>query len=119
MIHPVTSDNPRTVQLQEDLRAFSGDTNLSVSQTHALGYDSVKLIALAIEKAGTVDNPDALNTAFQEIKGYQPTFGQAAFTLSFGADKHIAADSSCGLAFAVFGKENTLTGSWADYQPTC
>ncbi|WP_231728577.1 ABC transporter substrate-binding protein [Arthrobacter sp. EPSL27] len=119
VIHPVTSDNPRTVQLQEDLRAFSGDTNLSVSQTHALGYDSVKLIALAIEKAGTVDNPDALNTAFQEIKGYQPTFGQAAFTLSFGADKHIAADSSCGLAFAVFGKENTLTGSWADYQPTC
>jgi hypothetical protein len=118
VVHPVTTTNPRTAQLQETFRLVEGE-DFAIAQTHVLGYDSVMLIVEAITRAGTADDPDAINRAFQQITGYAPHLGQADFTLSFRGDKHVGADSACGLVLAQFGPENTLTGEWATYQEAC
>jgi branched-chain amino acid transport system substrate-binding protein len=47
------------------------------------------------------------------------TFGQASFTLSFSAGKHLGADGPCGLSLIEFGSDNKPKGPWATFQPPC
>jgi branched-chain amino acid transport system substrate-binding protein len=118
VIRPITDENPREVALHDKLKAVAGD-DADIAQMHALGYDSVLLIAEAIKKAGTADDPVKVNEAFQTIQGFKSTLGQDSFTLSFGKDKHVGADGACGLVLADFGADNKIAGLWDGYQATC
>ncbi|MGY1814049.1 ABC transporter substrate-binding protein [Blastococcus sp. SYSU D00820] len=111
-------DNERTAELQETLREAYGDDEFQVSAYDANGWDTVMLIKQAIEAAGT-DEPLAVRDALNQITGYEASFGQPGFTLSFAPDKHLGADGLCGLVLTVFGEDNRPAGAWETYQPPC
>lgn len=114
----INTENPRTKQLIEFLKKKNGD-DYEVTAYDAQGWDAVQLVKLAIEKAGGPDDPKKLNEAIQSISGFQPTFGQPSFTLSFSETKHLGADGPCGLTLVEFGADNRPKGPWATYQPPC
>jgi branched-chain amino acid transport system substrate-binding protein len=114
----INTENPRTKALIDFLKQKNGD-DYEVTAYDAQGWDSVQLLKLAIEKAGGPDDPRKLNEAIQSITGYQATFGQPSFTLSFSATKHLGADGPCGLSLIEFGADNRPKGPWATYQPPC
>lgn len=114
----INQENPRTKALTDLLKKKNGD-DYEITAYDAQAWDSVQLLKLAIEKAGGPDDPAKLNQAIQGISGYQAAFGQASFTLSFSATKHLGADGLCGLSLIEFGADNKPKGPWADYQPPC
>jgi branched-chain amino acid transport system substrate-binding protein len=114
----INSQNPRTQALVKLLQDKNGK-DYEITAYDAQAWDSVQLLKQAIEKAGGVEDPKKLNAALQSIKGYQATFGQANFTLSFSAEKHLGADGPCGLSLIEFGTDNRPKGPWATYQPPC
>ncbi|MFI6309345.1 ABC transporter substrate-binding protein [Nocardia fusca] len=114
----LSDDNPRTTELQNWLRTVKGP-NYSLTAYDAQAYDSVMLLARAIELAGTHTDRQRLNQALQQVRGIPASFGQAPLTLSFAPDDHIAPDSACGLVLIEFGADNTPAGPWAEYQPEC
>lgn len=114
----INQENPRTKALTDLLKEKNGD-DYEITAYDAQAWDSVQLLKLAIEKAGGPDDPAKLNQAIQSISGYQATFGQASFTLSFSATKHLGADGLCGLSLIEFGADNKPKGPWAAYQPPC
>lgn len=109
--------NPRTEALIEKLKAKYGE-DYRITAYDAQAYDSVYLLKAAIEAAGSSDRA-AIAEAFKNISGYEATFGQDGFTLSFGEDKHIGADSLCGLVLSTFDENNEPIGAWPDYQVDC
>ncbi len=113
----LSSDNPQTAKLQEFLNSARGG-DYSVTAYDAQGYDTVQLIKMAIEKAGSTDKAK-VSEAMNSITGYLASFGQPGFELSYNADKHLGADGLCGLVLTQFGPDNTPTGPWADYQAPC
>lgn len=114
----LSADNRRTAELQNWLRTVKGP-GYSLTAYDAQAYDSVMLLARAIELAGTHTDPHLLNRAMQEIRDVPASFGQSPLTLSFSPDKHIAPDSACGLVLIEFGSDNTPAGPWSEYQPQC
>ena len=114
----INSDNPRTKALTDLLHEKNGKS-YEITAYDAQAWDSVQLLKAAIEKAGGVDDPKKLNEAMQSTNGYSATFGQATFTLSFAADKHLGADGLCGLSLIEFGSDNRPKGPWSTYQPPC
>ncbi|WP_432993589.1 ABC transporter substrate-binding protein [Dactylosporangium sp. CA-233914] len=114
----INTENPRTKDLVKLLQEKNGK-DYDITAYDAQAWDSVHVLKQAIEKAGGVDDPKKLNEAIQGIKGYPATFGQANFTLSFGADKHLGADGPCGLSLIEFGSDNKPKGPWATFQPPC
>ncbi|MFC5004901.1 ABC transporter substrate-binding protein [Dactylosporangium cerinum] len=114
----INTANPRTQELVKLLQTKYGK-DYDITAYDAQAWDSVHVLKQAIEKAGGVDDSKKLNEAIQSIKGYPATFGQANFTLSFGADKHLGADGPCGLSLIEFGADNKPKGPWATFQPPC
>ena len=114
----LSSDNPRTADLEQWLRTIKG-ADYSLTAYDAQAYDSVMLIKRAIELAGTHTDPQRLNEAMQQVQDVPASFGQEQLTLSFTPDKHIAPDSACGLVLVEFGPDNTPAGPWSGYQPEC
>jgi branched-chain amino acid transport system substrate-binding protein len=112
-------DNPRTVTLEKLLKSDLGGDFDALTAYHQQGYDAVSLVAKAIEADGSVKDPSTLKAAMEGISGYQPTFGQPDFTLSFTANKHSATDGLCGLVVGQFDKDNKPGAPWPDYQPKC
>jgi branched-chain amino acid transport system substrate-binding protein len=110
--------NPRTQSLQDMLRKRRGDDKYSITAYDGQAYDSIQLIKKAIETANATDGA-AVTKALNQISGYQASFGQADFTLSFAQDKHLGADGLCGLVLTAFGDENRPTGAWDKYQAPC
>lgn len=113
----IDTNNPRTAALIEKLHDAHGDDYM-ITAYDAQAYDSVYLLKAAIEKAGGTDRAE-LAEAFKTISGYEATFGQDGFTLSFGEDKHIGADSLCGLVLSTFDENNEPIGAWPGYQVSC
>ncbi|MFC0865853.1 ABC transporter substrate-binding protein [Sphaerimonospora cavernae] len=114
----INHENPRTKALTELLKKANGP-DYEVTAYDAEGWDAVQLLKLAIEKAGGPDDPKKLNEAIQSISGYESSFGQGNFTLSFSATKHLGADGPCGLSLIEFGADNKPKGPWASFQPPC
>jgi branched-chain amino acid transport system substrate-binding protein len=113
----INSQNPRTQQLTSFLKQKNGN-DYQITAYDAQGWDTVQIMKQAIEKAGG-DDPTKLNQAIQSITRYPASFGQASFTLSFSADKHLGADGLCGLSLIQFGADNKPSGPWPTYQPPC
>ncbi|GAA0733564.1 ABC transporter substrate-binding protein [Dactylosporangium roseum] len=114
----INTDNPRTKELIKVLQAKYGK-DYDITAYDAQAWDAVHLLKQAIEKAGGPDDPKKLNAAIQSVQGYPAAFGQANFTLSFSAEKHLGADGPCGLSLVEFGSDNKPKGPWATYQPPC
>lgn len=110
--------NPLTEELQEFLEPRRDD-DWEMTAYDAQAYDSVQLLRQAIEEAGTVDDPAAVNQALQAIEGYEAHFGQEGFTISYGPDKHIGSDGLCGLSLVQFDGDNRPSEPWDEYQPPC
>ena len=66
--------NPRTQELQEFLEPLHDD-DWAMTAYDTQAYDTVQLIKMAIENAGSTD-PAAVSTAMNAITEYQPHFGQ-------------------------------------------
>ena len=113
----LAADNPQTVKLQDFLNGTRGP-DYSLTAYDAQGYDTVQLIKMAIEKAGSTDKV-AVSDGMNSITKYLASFGQTGFTLSYSADKHLGADGLCGLVLTAFGPDNTPTGPWPGYQAPC
>jgi branched-chain amino acid transport system substrate-binding protein len=114
----INNQNPRTQELSKLLKAKNG-ADYEVTAYDANAWDTMQIVKLAIEKAGGPDDPKKLNEAIQSITGYKAAFGQASFTLSYSATKHLGADGLCGLSLIEFGSDNKPKGPWATYQPPC
>jgi branched-chain amino acid transport system substrate-binding protein len=114
----INQQNPRTKALAELLKKTNGN-DYEITAYDAQAWDSVQVLKQAIEKAGGPDDPKKVNEAIQGITGYKAAFGQASFTLSFSAAKHLGADGLCGLSLIEFGADNKPKGPWATYQPPC
>lgn len=114
----ISEDNPRTAKLQKLLTSMRGEP-YRVTAYDAQAYDSVQLIKMAIEKAGTAEDKAKIHKAMNSIKDYEASFGQKGFTLSYGPDKHLGADGLCGLVLTEFGPDGEPKGPWPDYQPAC
>lgn len=110
--------NPRTQELEEMLEERGGEHS-ELTAYGAQGYDSLMLVAEAIEIAGGADDGVELNSAFQQVTNYQPHYGQDNFTISYGEDKHEGSDGDCGLVLAQFDAENRPGDPWDAYQPSC
>lgn len=110
--------NPKTVELEKKLKKINGD-DYRLTAYDAQAYDSVYLLKAAIEAAGGADDPKAVRDALDEITGFEASFGQAGFTLSFTPDKHMGADGLCGLVLSGFDEKNEPTGAWQDFQVPC
>lgn len=111
-------DNPKTQELEKKLKEANGD-DYRLTAYDAQAYDSVYLLKAAIEAAGGADDPVAVRDALNEISGFEASFGQPGFTLSFTADKHMGADGLCGLVLSGFDENNEPSGAWEDYQVPC
>jgi branched-chain amino acid transport system substrate-binding protein len=114
----INSQNPRTQELTKFLKDKNG-ADYEITAYDAQAWDTVHIVKLAIEKAGGADDGKKLNEAIQSITGYQASFGQASFTLSYSATKHLGTDGLCGLSLIEFGADNKPKGPWATYQPLC
>ncbi|MER7009213.1 ABC transporter substrate-binding protein [Dactylosporangium sp. NPDC000555] len=114
----INNQNPRTQELTKFLKGKNG-ADYEVTAYDAQAWDTVHIVKLAIEKAGGADDSKKLNEAIQSISGYPASFGQASFTLSYSATKHLGADGLCGLSLIEFGADNKPKGPWATYQPPC
>ncbi|MET7425238.1 ABC transporter substrate-binding protein [Dactylosporangium sp. NPDC005555] len=114
----INSQNPRTQELTKFLKSKNG-ADYEITAYDAQAWDTVHIVKLAIEKAGGADDGKKLNEAIQSITGYQASFGQASFTLSYSATKHLGTDGLCGLSLIEFGADNKPKGPWATYQPLC
>lgn len=110
--------NPKTVELEKKLKKLNGD-DYRLTAYDAQAYDSVYLLKAAIEAAGGADDPKAVRDALDKISGFEASFGQAGFTLSFTQDKHMGADGLCGLVLSGFNDKNEPTGAWEDFQVPC
>jgi branched-chain amino acid transport system substrate-binding protein len=107
--------NPRTKELEAFLKPLR-DSDWAMTAYDAQAYDTIQLIKMAIENAGSTD-PKAVSDALNAITGYQPHFGQSSFTLSFSPEKHVGTDGLCGLSLVQFGADNTPEGPWANNPP--
>jgi branched-chain amino acid transport system substrate-binding protein len=116
-IASLSSDNPKTQELQQFLSQKRGK-DVSLVAYDAQAYDAVQLLKLAIEKAGSVDDPSKINDAMQQLSGYESHFGQPGFTLSFSPTKHSGTDGLCGLVVGRFDG-NKPGAPWDVYQPPC
>jgi len=114
----INSDNPRTKTLVDFLRSKNG-ADYQITAYDAQAWDTMQVVKMAIEKAGGPDDPKKLNEAIQSISKLPASFGQANFTLSFSADKHLGADGPCGLSLVQFGSDNKPKGPWSTFQPPC
>ena len=110
--------NPKTQELEDFLKERRGDDYV-ITAYDAQGYDTVQLLKMAIEAAGSPDDGVAINDALESIEGYEAHFGQTGFTLSYGPDKHVGTDGLCGLTLVQFGADNTPEKPWDVYQPPC
>jgi len=113
----INNQNPRTQELISFLKKKNGN-DYEITAYDAQAWDTVQLLKRAIEKAGG-DDPKKINEAIQTISGMPATFGQANFTLTFSATKHLGADGLCGLSLIEFGSDNKPKGPWAKFQPPC
>ncbi|MBS1699498.1 MAG: ABC transporter substrate-binding protein [Actinobacteria bacterium] len=114
----IDKNNPKTVELEKKLKAANGN-DYRLTAYDAQAYDSVYLLKAAIEAAGGADDPTAVRDALNKISGFEASFGQTGFTLSFTADKHMGADGLCGLVLSGFDAKNQPTGAWPDFQLPC
>jgi branched-chain amino acid transport system substrate-binding protein len=114
----INSANPRTQELTKFLKEKNG-SDYEITAYDAQAWDTMQVVKMAIEKAGGPDDPKKLNEAIQSITKLPASFGQANFTLSFSASKHLGADGPCGLSLVEFGSDNKPKGPWATYQPPC
>ncbi|WP_427869544.1 ABC transporter substrate-binding protein [Leucobacter luti] len=112
------SGNPRTAELEKKLKKANGD-DYRLTAYDAQAYDAVYLIKQAIEDAGGTDDLTAIRDSFNGITDYEASFGQDGFKLSFSADKHIGADSLCGLVLSGFDENNEPSGPWTKFQVSC
>lgn len=117
-IGTISTENARTQELEEVLSERVAGFE-AVTGYNAQGYDSVQILKQAIEDAGGTDDLVAINTALENIEGFEPHFGQEDFTLSFGPDKHSGADGPCGIVLATFGPDNRPGAPWDVYQTDC
>ncbi len=116
-IGSIDPNNERTTEFAEKLsRADSGHTELTAYGPQ--GYDGIRLIAEAVEKAGDPSDKAAVIDAFSEIEEYQASYGQPDFTMSF-VDKHVGADGDCGIVLAQFNAQNQPGEPWPVFQPSC
>lgn len=114
----IDPENPRTQALEKKLKKVHGD-DYRLSAYDAQAYDAVYLLKAAIEEAGGADDAAALMQAYESLSGYEASFGQEGLTVSYSADKHIGADSSCGLVLSTFDDNNEPIGAWLNYQVSC
>lgn len=110
--------NERTQEIADYFKSVNGD-DFVLTGFDAQGYDTVYLIKEAIERAGGVDDGEALKKAFDETAGYTPHYGLEEFTLSFDGEKHNGPDGSCGYLLAEFTSANELGEPAEVYKASC
>ncbi|MGE0308328.1 MAG: ABC transporter substrate-binding protein, partial [Acidimicrobiia bacterium] len=110
----IDPSNPRLQTLAERL----GSTPEAAANYAVLSYDGVKILAQAIEDAGTTEG-DAVKTALESISGYKASFGAPDLTISYSPTKHVGADQLCGFVLRVFDAENQPGAVWANAEPDC
>jgi branched-chain amino acid transport system substrate-binding protein len=115
----VSSQNPRTAALVTLLKSVQGDKFTALTAYEQQGYDALYLMKAAIEKAGGPSDKVKIKDGLEQISGYQPTFGQPQFTMSFSPTKHLGPDGLCGLVIGEFNDSNQPGDPWSKYQPTC
>lgn len=113
----VDPTNPRSKEVAKEMTELIGD-DFALTQFTAQTYDGFHMFVKAVEAAGTMD-PVAVNNALQQISGYEASFGSPGLTLSWTADKHVAADSECALLLVEFGPDNEPAGPWKYFKPDC
>ncbi|WCO67823.1 ABC transporter substrate-binding protein [Iamia majanohamensis] len=110
--------NERTQEAIDYFESVNGD-DFVITGFDAQAYDAAYLLKEAIESAGTVDDPEAIQEAMNQIEDYEPHSGLSDFRISFGPDKHNGPDGICGYLLAGFTADNEL-GEPADvYEATC
>lgn len=114
----IDANNEGTKELEAKLKKVNGD-DYRLTAYDAQAYDAVYTLKTAIEKAGGTDDLTAIRDALDETASHPSSFGQDGFTLSFTPDKHIGADSLCGLVLSSFDENNQPIGAWPDYQVPC
>ncbi len=114
----IDTTNKRTTEF-EKLLTTRGGNNSELTAYGPQGYDVIKLIEQAITAADGAEDREAVQKAFESISDYKPHYGQDEYTISFGADKHVGADGSCGLVLAQFDAQDRPTKTWPEFQPTC
>ncbi|GAB3119578.1 ABC transporter substrate-binding protein [Glaciibacter psychrotolerans] len=110
--------NPRTAALDAKLKKAHGDS-YRLTAYDAQAYDAVHLLKAAIEAAGGATDSAAIKKAYENLSGYETTFGQDGLTVSYSADKHIGADALCGLVLSTFDEKNEPIGAWPNFQVSC
>lgn len=114
----LSSGNPRTAALAEELRAVKGPDYV-LTAYDAQAYDAVMMLARAIEIAGDHTDRVKVRDGLQQVSDLPASFGQDRLTLSFSPGDHLAPDSLCGLVLVGFGPDNQPSGPWDSYQPPC
>lgn len=114
----VDATNTRTSDFAAKLAEVGGEFS-ALTAYGVQGYDSVYLVKEALSMAEDIDDKSTYNAAFQQVSGYEATYGQDGFTLSYAADKHVGSDGNCGLVLATFGPDNKPGEPWPVYQPGC
>lgn len=117
-ISSVTLTNPHTADVNDWLKSVRGD-DFVISAYDVQAYDAVRLLVKAIEDAGGVEDRVKIRDSFNAISGFESSFGQKGFTLSFAPDDHIGADGLCGILLGTFTKDNVPGDPWDVYQPSC
>lgn len=115
-IDTLTTKNKRTVAFTTFLKGKLGK-DYTYTSYNAQAYTALQLLKEAFTRAGGED-PIKVRDALEGIKGFKPVFGQPAFRLSYGHDRHFASAGVCGLVLSVF-KGNKPGGAWSKYQPRC
>lgn len=113
----IDPENEHSKEVNAEMTELIGD-DFSLTQFTGQTYDAFHLFVKAVEAAGTMD-PVKVNAAMQQISGYEAAFGSPGLTLSYTADKHIAADTECALLLVEFGADNEPAGTWDSFEPAC
>lgn len=112
----LTAKNPRTVALTKLLKSHLGKSYV-ITDYNAQAYAALQLLQQAFERAGSED-PVKVRDALESTRGFKAPFGQPAFKLSYGPERHFASAGVCGFVLSVF-KGNKPGGAWPKYQPRC
>jgi branched-chain amino acid transport system substrate-binding protein len=114
----VSPSNPRTLALEKLIQRYQGPSYQGFSAFTAQGYDSVYLVAKAIEKAKSTKGY-RVNSAFSKITNYLPSWGSSTFSLTFSPSKHSGANGICGFDLVQFNAKDQPVNLWPTYQPSC
>lgn len=112
----LTDDNPRLAEAREVFEEANG-TDAVMTDYDAQAYNAVRMLATAIEDAGSAEPAD-VHAALEQLSGFEAYFGLPEFTISYEPGNHVGADGACGVVFTQF-EGGEPVGAWDRYQPSC